>query len=226
MKIVVINTSHRKSGATAKILNEFSNQLKDKNAEVDVFNLSDLDIKFCTGCCSCYKTGRCFLDDDAEMLSQAIANADAVVIGTPCYVGNVSGQLKTFIDRGHFVIEQLLKNKHTFGLVTYENVGGGGAYKTLKFLFTLSGAKTLDKLIVKIEFGEDPIKDSKTKSKIKRKADKLYNSLQRDKVSLIPKAIHFFAFNFGIKPFVAKKGEAYKGVLKHWEERGLIEKDV
>jgi len=222
MKIVLINASHRKNGATAKILNEFAEQIKSYgDADISLFHLSDLEINFCKGCCGCYKTGKCFLKDDCEMLSQKIAEADGLIIGTPNYVSNVSGQLKTFVDRGHFVIEQLLKGKYTVGVVTYENAEGGAAFKVLKKLFVFSGAKTTDKLIVKLPFNSGP--SEKVKYAVKNKAKKMYKSiLNKAPASLKNKIVHFFVFNFGIRPFVLKKGKSYDGVFMHWKNRGIV----
>ena len=226
MKIIIINASFRKDGATAKILSEFASQLSlNADTNVDFVHLSDLNFSFCEGCCSCYKTGQCFLNDDAERLSEAISAADGLIIGTPCYAG-VSGQLKTFIDRGHFVIEQLLRDKHTLGVVTYENAGGGSAAKTLQTLFVFSGANTSDKLVVKIPFNSNPLADKKVKEQIKKKAVKLHSSIKNKKSSLTGRITQFFVLNFGIKPFVLKKGKAYQGVLQHWKKRGVSHKSV
>ena len=224
MKIVLVNASTRKNGATAKILNEFAGQLKlYGDTEVSLFHLSDLTVGFCKGCCLCYKTGKCFINDDADMLSEIIGKADGVIIGTPNYVSNVSGQLKTFIDRGHFVFEQLLKDKYAIGVVTYENAMGGSVYNILKNLFIFSGAKTSDKLIVKVPFNSDPLASKKVKASVKHKADKLYKSILHKKPrSLVNTIIHFFVLNIGIKPFVLKKGELYEGILLNWKNRGII----
>jgi len=222
MKIVFINASHRKNGATAKVLHEFASQLENEHVNTVFFHLSDLEIGFCKGCCSCYKTGHCFMDDDAETVSQTISEADGVVIGTPCYASGISGQLKTFIDRGHFVIEQLLKGKHTVGIVTYENAGGGAAYKTLKTLFSFSGAKTVGRLVVKTPFGSDPVKNGKTKLAIEKKAARFQNAIQGNKAPLQLQILQFFVLKFGIKPFVLNKGQAYQGVLQHWKNRGVV----
>ncbi|MCL2375963.1 MAG: flavodoxin family protein [Defluviitaleaceae bacterium] len=219
---MIINGSPRKNGATAKVLNEFAGQLASKGADATMFHLSDLEMTFCKGCCGCYKTGQCFLDDDAKMLSKTISEADGLIIGTPCYVSDVSGQLKAFIDRGHFVFEQLLKGKHTIGVVTYENYGGSLAYKTLKSLFVFSGAKTVDKLIIKTPFGSNP----KAGPQIASKAARLHSSIKNNKSSFLCGIINFFVLNFGIKPFVRKKGEAYQGVLQHWEERGIPHRTI
>jgi multimeric flavodoxin WrbA len=219
VKIVIINASPRKTGATAKTLNEFAENLSARNGtEVKSINLSDYKLNFCLGCCGCYKTGVCHIDDDAEMISALIDSADGVIIGTPTYASNVSGQLKVLIDRGHFVIEQMLKNKYTIGVVTYENAEGGAALKVLKKLLIFSGAKRFDKLIVKLPFNSNPA----VSGKIKRKSDKLYNSILKKKsAGFINSIIHFFVFNFGIKPFVLRKGDKYDGVKKHWERRNI-----
>jgi len=219
MKIVIINASPRKTGATAKILNEFAHNLFEKSdVEIKSINLSDCKINFCAGCCGCYKSGVCHIDDDAEMLSGLIDSADGVIIGTPTYASNVSGQLKVFIDRGHFVIEQLLKNKHTIGVVTYENADGNTALKVLRKLCVFSGAKTFGKLVVKLPFNSKPL----VSGKIKRISDRFYNTVKKNKsMSLINCLIHFFVFNFGIKPFVLKKGADYSGVKIHWERRNI-----
>ncbi|MCL2696881.1 MAG: flavodoxin family protein [Oscillospiraceae bacterium] len=219
MKIIIINASPRKNGATAKILSEFADNLSAKgDTEIKYINLSDYKLDFCAGCCACYKTGACHIDDDAELISALIDGADGVIIGTPTYASNVSGQLKVLIDRGHFVIEQLLKNKHTVGIVTYENAEGGAALKVLKKLCVFSGARTFGKLAVKLPFNTEPL----VSGKIKRKSDKIYKAVAGNKsASLTNSIIHFFVFNFGIKPFVLRKGDRYGGVRAHWERRGI-----
>jgi len=224
MKIVIINGSLRKNGATAKILGEFAKNLSEKpDVEVTNIYLTDLRLNFCQGCNQCYKNGVCHIKDDADMLSELISNADGVIIGTSNMVGNVTGQLKTFIDRGHFVIEQLLKDTYTIGVVTYENAEGGAALHVLKKLLVFSGAKGFDKLLVKLPFNSDPFMMQKVIPTIAKKSEKLYNSIQKKQSTPpITKIMQTIIFNIGIKPFVLKKGEAMSGVLTHWKKRGII----
>ena len=223
MKIVIINASARKNGATARILNEFADNLSTRgDVEIESIHLSDLRLGFCLGCCLCYKNGICHIEDDAEMLSELISDSDGVIIGTPTYVSGVSGQLKTFIDRGHFVMEQLLKGKYTVGVATYENADGGSALKTLKKLFIYSGAKRFDKLIIKLPFNTNPIENTRVKAMIKSKSDSLYVSISKKKpTGIICAVVNYFVFNFGLKPFVLRKGDQYAGVKKHWEKRNI-----
>ena len=91
VKIVIVNGSYRKNGATALILSEIHQQLK-KYSDVDVqmIHVADLELKYCVGCGSCYKTGACIYKDDIENLSLSIAEADGVILGSPTYASNVS----------------------------------------------------------------------------------------------------------------------------------------
>ena len=100
MKIVIINASPRSDGLTAAILKGISNTLTERNVDVSYYDLGRLSMAQCFGCCSCYKTGYCVIDDDAEKVSHVIADSDGIVLGTPTYASNVSGLMKVFIDRG------------------------------------------------------------------------------------------------------------------------------
>ena len=102
MRVLIINGSSRIKGATSTMLHMIGRDLKSSGIDVDFYDLSEIDMSHCIGCCSCYKTGHCCIDDDAEKLSELISEADGVVLGTPTYASNVSGLMKDLIDRGHF----------------------------------------------------------------------------------------------------------------------------
>lgn len=158
--IILLNGSPRKNGATAGILQYISQQLKKQGMETTVVHFSDLHLRYCIGCCKCYETGACVYRDDIEELSAKIDGADGIIAETPTYASNVSGQLKTIIDRGHFVIEQLLYKKCAMSVVTYENYGGKDASKILDRLLLYSGAKISDSLCMKIPFSRSHQKDT------------------------------------------------------------------
>ena len=120
MKIVIINGSPREKGLTASVLHHLEKNLTEQGADVEFYDLSALKMAQCRGCCACYTTGHCSMNDEAEMLTHAIENADGLILGTPTYASNVSGYMKLLIDRGHFVIEQLLSEKHCITVTTGE----------------------------------------------------------------------------------------------------------
>ena len=180
MKIVIVNGSHRKNGATALILNEMYQQLK-KYSDVDVqmIHVADLSLKYCVGCGFCYKTGECIYKDDLENLSLSIAKADGVILGSPTYASNVSGQMKVIIDRGHFVIEQLLYGKYAISVTTYENYGERDSAKILNRLLLYSGAKISGTIVYKNKSNSNPLENIKLKENIEKVVSTFYHDVVR-----------------------------------------------
>lgn len=222
MKILIINGSPRTNGSTAFILHKIEKALSEQGADVAFYNLSEQNIALCKGCCACYKTGCCTINDDAEKISQELRNADGIVIGSSTIASNVPAVLKAFIDRGHFVIEQLLNNQFALCVTTYENYGGNEASKVLKSLVTLSGASLCGAIVQKLPFNGDCSSNYKLNTKISRYAIKLYKEINRQKLHPLQKLKHKSVINIGLKPFILRKGNKYNGVLKRWSEIGLL----
>lgn len=219
MKILIINGSPRVNGLTAGILHTLEETLLRQGAQVDFYNLSELTLSQCRGCCACYTTGHCHMNDDAEKISHAIEEADGLVIGTPTYASNVSGYMKVLIDRGHFVIEQLLTGKYCVTITTGENYGSRDAARVLKNLVLYSGGKLVKNMIVNAPFnGGVPVEVEK---RAELAGHKLFHAVSRHKKHLIQSAFHYAVFSFGIRPFVMKKGEKYHGVVAKWKRYGI-----
>ncbi len=100
MNVIGINTSPRKDGNTAWIVNKILEGAKEQGAETQVFNVSDLDIKPCRGCWACHNGDKgCVIKDDMQKLNAAIDRANVIVFGSPIYMMQMSAQAKTLIDR-------------------------------------------------------------------------------------------------------------------------------
>ena len=101
MKIIGIIASPRKVGNTAWVVNKILEGAKERGAETQSWCFSDLDIKPCSGCLCCHNDGDrgCIIDDDMQELYGAIEQADALVLGSPVYMGQMSAQAKTVTDR-------------------------------------------------------------------------------------------------------------------------------
>lgn len=96
--ILLINSSFKK-GNTYNILLQIENLLKDNGISTEIINLFDYKIDSCLGCQKCIATGSCCINDDASSLMQKMLNSDGIVISSPVYIENISGKLKTFVDR-------------------------------------------------------------------------------------------------------------------------------
>lgn len=223
MRIVIVNGSYRKNGATALILNEMYQQLKKySDVEVQMIHVADLSLQYCVGCGSCYKTGACIYKDDIESLSLSIAEADGVILGSPTYASNVSGQMKVIIDRGHFVMEQLLHGKYAISVTTYENYGGRDSAKILKRLLSYSGSKISGSIVFRNGFNVNPLEDIRLKQKIEKVVQTFYRDIVRKRKYVAQSMKHYIVFRIGIQPFVKSKGSKYDGVKKHWKKRNIV----
>lgn len=100
MKNVLIISSSLRGGSNSEILaHEAEKGAIEAGNVVEFINLKGKDIKFCIGCLACQKTGKCVQKDDmAEMIAK-VQNADVLIFATPIYYYEMSGQLKTFLDR-------------------------------------------------------------------------------------------------------------------------------
>ena len=97
-KILLINSSPRKRN-TYKLLTSIENILIAQGFQTEIINLNDYKINFCSGCEMCILKGDCYIKDDVKVIIDKIISCDGLVIGTPVYLNNMSGILKSFIDR-------------------------------------------------------------------------------------------------------------------------------
>jgi len=106
--VVAINRSPRKNGNTATLLRNTLNGAKLQGANVEFINLIDFNYKGCISCFACKRRntkfiGRCAVNDELTPILDKIMEADAVVFGTPIYLGNITGQMHSLIERLTFM---------------------------------------------------------------------------------------------------------------------------
>ena len=100
MKILFINASPKPNGNVSQMLKEMREVALQGGHEVEYVRTATLDIKHCTGCMYCRKHLECILpEDDAQHVLQKINDANLLIIGAPCYWGNIPGELKILFDR-------------------------------------------------------------------------------------------------------------------------------
>ncbi len=102
MTVVAINGSpHGKAGNTAVMIDALLEGFRSKGDSTTTVELAGLRIGQCRGCHACWFTtpGTCAQDDDMRGVVEVMRDAEVFIFGSPIYLGNVSGTLKTFFDR-------------------------------------------------------------------------------------------------------------------------------
>ena len=97
MKILVMNCSPVRNGATAEITKIVSEYFKSDN--VKTVCIDDFNISYCKGCRNCHKTAKCIINDDVNKIIALYEWADVIISVAPSYWADIPGQFKVFIDR-------------------------------------------------------------------------------------------------------------------------------
>jgi multimeric flavodoxin WrbA len=133
MKLVAVNGSpHGTRGGTARIAGWLFDAVRREGCEVIEHHLADLAVELCRGCGRCMGAGTCAADDDLPRVHESIASADLIAFCSPTYVFQVTGLMKTFIDRTAALIHRPpLEGK--YGVVVTSSAGMGET-KVIRYL--------------------------------------------------------------------------------------------
>ena len=104
-KIMIIDGGPRKNFNTASMLQKIAEGAGSVSSEIEVktVRLYGLDYKGCMSCMACKIKGKasnvCKFKDALTPVLEEIAEADGLVLGSPIYFGDVTGQMRTFLER-------------------------------------------------------------------------------------------------------------------------------
>lgn len=113
MKVIAINAGPRKSWNTDQMILSTVKGAEANGAEVEYIDLFKLE-KY-TGCISCFACkrqpsfGRCVCRDGLMDVLEKIRHADALIIGSPNYLGNMTGSFRALFEQ--LVFQSLTNNK-------------------------------------------------------------------------------------------------------------------
>lgn len=104
VKIIAINGSPRKEWNTATLLKKALEGAALEGADTELTHLYDLYYKGCISCFACKERGgknygHCVVPDDLFPFFKKIEEADAVIFGSPIYIGCITGEMQSFLER-------------------------------------------------------------------------------------------------------------------------------
>ena len=139
MKILMLNGSPRPDGNTALALGEMEKIFHAEGLETELVQVGNRDIRGCTGCLSCAKTGRCVFDDLVNEIAPKFEACDGLVVGSPVYYAAPNATLTALLTR-LFYSTPFDKTMKVGAAVAAARRGGlSAAFDQLNKFFTICG---------------------------------------------------------------------------------------
>ncbi len=230
MKITVINGSMRHGStwhAADTILRALSKRTQTQLTEF--FLPRDMP-HFCAGCFSCFLKGeaKCPHAASVQPIAEAILGADLVVLTSPVYALDVSGEMKALLDHlcymwmSHRPAPQMF-SKVGLTVVTTAGAGASHATKTLRNSLAFWGSRRIYSLKKPVAAMRWEQISEKNRAKIERRADALAARIERalrlgKRLPYSP----FRAFLFKLMVGMQKKNDYNETDRAHWEKNGWL----
>jgi multimeric flavodoxin WrbA len=228
MKVLVIMGSPQK-GNTYRACEEFREEVqRGCPAEFEYVWLKDIDMRPCRGCYVCFQDGeaKCPHHDDIPSIVKKMDEADGVVFASPVYSNNVSGLMKTFIDRLSYIGHRpRFFGKKAFFIATTGLFGTRTVLKSMSFVMGgMWGFDAVGRVGVVTKKGAMPKDHIERNSRLLAKAAGKYSrALLLDKVRG-PTLMNVIAFHCG-RGVVSQMEEVSPVDYMYWSERGWLSKD-
>lgn len=116
--VLVISSTLRKNGNSEVLAKEFLKGAKEAGNNVEFVTLQYKEIKFCKGCLACQKLGACVIKDDSNEIVEKMKDAEIIAFASPIYYYEMSGQLKTLLDRANALFSLDYKFRDIYFLST------------------------------------------------------------------------------------------------------------
>jgi len=136
MRVLAISGSHIKKGNTSQVLKSLTGKIHNAgiaDLKLKYLSLSGTRIKPCKACKKCMETGKCIIHDDFGLIAKKMLKSDLIILGSPVYFHDVSGQIKNMIDRTYSLWhEKQLKGKRIIPVAVCAESGDDRTLETIR----------------------------------------------------------------------------------------------
>lgn len=139
MKVLLINGSPHAKGNTAFALNQMAEVFAGQGIKAEIIHIGHLPVRGCIACGSCYKTGKCAIDDIVNQIAPKFQEADGIVVGSPVYYASANATLIAFLDRMFYSTHFDKRMKVGAGITIARRGGCSATFDELNKYFTISG---------------------------------------------------------------------------------------
>lgn len=161
MKVIGFNGSARKDGNTSALITKVFEELEDQGIETELVNLGPTSVNGCVACMKCFenKDGYCVQKkDNLNDWVDKMKGADGIILGTPVYFADISGQIKCFMDRTGMVARangNFFQRKVGAGVVAVRRAGAVNAFHSLNGYFGIAEMITVGSTYWNMGYGRE-----------------------------------------------------------------------
>ena len=157
MKVLLINGSPRKGGNTFLALTEAAKQLGKNGIDTEIVQIGTKAVHGCVACNHCSQTGRCVFDDDlCNTVIDKMAQADALIVGSPTYYGQPNGTVLSLVQPLSYAASHVMQNKPAAAVAVCRRGGASAVYQTLLMPFQMLNMPVVTSQYWNIVYGQTP----------------------------------------------------------------------
>ena len=156
IKVLLVNGSPRPDGNTFCCLKEIEAQLQQHGLETEIVQIGRKPVRMCINCGGCRQNGGkgCVFDDDlCSVITEKMATADALIVGTPVYYGQPNGGVLSLMQRLFFSAGHLVQNKPAAALAVCRRGGATATLQTMNMMFEMMNMPVVTSQYWNIAYG-------------------------------------------------------------------------
>ena len=155
-KVLLVNGSPRPDGNTFCALQEIEKQLKAHGIDTEIYQIGNKPVRMCINCGGCRRNGGkgCVFDDDpCNEITRKMADADALIVGSPVYYGQPNGGILAVMQRLFFSSGQVVQNKPAAAVAICRRGGATATLQTLNMMFEMMNMPVVTSQYWNIAYG-------------------------------------------------------------------------
>lgn len=158
MKVLLINGSARRNGNTFLALKEIADTLAKEGIDSEIVQIGAKPVRGCIACGKCKANGnnRCVFDDDiCNLVSEKMADCDALIVGSPVYYGQPNGTVLSLVQRMFFSAGAYFNGKPAAAVAICRRGGATAAFQTLNMPFQMMNMPVIGSQYWNIAYGRE-----------------------------------------------------------------------
>ena len=162
MKVLAINSSARKDGNTAILINRVFEELNKEGIETQMIQLAGQVMEPCKACWACGGQKNCVhRKDNFREIFDKMKEADGIILGSPVYTANISANMQAFLERASVVTDMnrdagLFRHKVGAAVTAARRGGAVNALDAMNHFFLLQEMFVVGSCYCPIAYGQVP----------------------------------------------------------------------